>query len=104
MTRNPDKYHLSCAAVETITADGTDNGSGATVAYDLSCDGKGPGLPAPFSPPSGTSTLSIAVAFPGAAGGSYVVTLTSSTGEKETYRFTQVHNPQDGAMIEFKVP
>lgn len=100
MTRNPDKFHLSCAIGELITATGINNGSGATVAHDLSGRSAGPGLPPPFAIVNGRQTLSIAVGYPAGGGGSFVLALTSNTGDRETYTFTQFANVQDGAVIE----
>jgi hypothetical protein len=101
MTPDPDKLALKCLIPETITATGTDSGTGATVAFDLSTDGKGPGLPPPFDIQTGSQRLSIAIGYPTDSGGLFTLTLTSTTGEQQVYRFTQVHNTQDGAVIEF---
>ena len=99
MIRHPDKYHLSCAPGEALTLTATDNGSGAITRCNsiavLSS------VAVPLVP--GTTVLSIVIGYPNDAGGSADVVLASSTGEQETYWFTQAHNTEDGCVIEITV-
>jgi hypothetical protein len=97
--RYPDKYHLSCAPGEALTLTATDNGSGSITRCNsiavLSS------VAVPLAP--GTTVLSIVIGYPADSGGSGTVVLASSTGELETYWFTQFHNTEDGCVIEITV-